>query len=188
MTSGISVKSSGLVNTCKYINKTYGDDVMEDIFSRMPEESSKALRNVMATTMTPIEYTGELVNAIKEVLGKEGADINFKIANESAKGAFSMIYKIYFKLGDPQVIIKKAANAWSSLISKGRLEIIEQGNKHLKARLIDFSYDNTEYCGQRLRGWMQAPLELSGCRITENIHTACRSKGDPYCEWKIAWE
>jgi hypothetical protein len=54
--------------------------------------------------------------------------------------------------------------------------------------LTDFPYRNPDYCGQRLRGWFQATLELSWCEITRSSHTACTSTGSPYCEWRFEWK
>ena len=185
---GVTVKGSGLGNTQKYIREKYGQAVLDKVYAAMAEPARTEVAKSLATAWYPVEHIADFIRAIKSVIGPNDQDINFKISNESAKYTFSLIYKVFFKLGSPQFIMGKVSSVWSTLCSGGKLEITDKSDKHLVLRLSDFAYRDPEYCGQRLRGWFQAPLELSGCQIVENRHTACASKGASYCEWRIAWK
>jgi hypothetical protein len=187
MQSGVKIKGSALGNTFKYLKEKHGIEVHDKVVQGIPEQVRKDIVAALPSSWYPVEYVGDLCASIRAVLGPSDPEINFKISRESAKATFNLVYKVFFKLGSPQYIIGKVAAVWSTLADKGSLTIHEKGDKYLVLRLLDFPYRNPEYCAQRLRGWFHAPLELSGCMITESRHTVCTSQGGPYCEWKIAW-
>ena len=186
--SGITVRGSGFVHTLDYLDRTHGAQVTRAILERMPPEARRNARRALATGMYPVEHVSELLAAIRAELAPQDPEINFKVSLAVAKNAFSTLYKVFFKLGRPHFIIKRAAKVWDRMASQGALEVTHQDRGLVGLRLTDFNYADPEFCAQRLRAWYQAPLELSGCRITLSEHPACRSRGDRLCEWQYRWE
>lgn len=186
MDSGVTVKGSGIAPTMKYIREHHGDDAAERIFAALPPDVRQALRSPLASRWYPVEYVGELMKAIQAHMGSDD-DTLFAISRDSAKSAFSMIYKVFFKLGSPAFIIGRVSSVWGMLCSAGHLSVPEKDNKRLLIRLTGFPYRNPAYCGIRLRGWFHAALEVSGCDITRGEHTMCACNGAPHCEWVFEW-
>jgi hypothetical protein len=181
------IKGSGISNTLTFIKSKYGQVALDEVLAAMPDASRQSISTALATGWYPVEYIGDLISAMKGTIGKGSSDFIYTASTEAAKATFNLIYKVFFKLGSPGYIIGKVASVWRTLVNKGDLAVVEKSDKHIVVRLTDFPYKNSDYCGERLRGWFRAPLELSGCQITEAIHTACTSKGSPYCEWRFRW-
>jgi len=187
MSSGALIKGSGITNTINFVKSKYGTSALEEVLAAMPDPSRQAIASTLATGWYPVEQIGDLLTAMKTTIGKGKPDFLYSVSIDASKATFNLVYKVFFKLGSPSYIISKVTSVWSTLVNKGELKVVDKSDKHIIVRLTDFPYKNTDYCAERLRGWFRAPLELSGCTITEASHTACTSKGAPYCEWKYRW-
>lgn len=188
MLSGIKFKGVAFVHTNKYIVKTYGENTLQKIISSMPEVSRQEVKDAAISVWYPVEYVSDYLAALQQVLGTKDAQIVFKISKEAGKDAFSLLYKIFFQLGNPGWVIQRAPSIWRTMSTQGSLTIVERDAKHVVVRLIDFDYRDALFCGQRLRALIQAPLELSGCEITESLHTECIANAGHYCEWRYSWK
>ncbi|MDF1561490.1 MAG: hypothetical protein P1V51_00520 [Deltaproteobacteria bacterium] len=187
ITSGIQVKGSGFVHTLDYLKAKHGPAAVEAIFAAMSPEAAQTARTALFMTLCPVEHVGEFLDAIKWVLGPDDPEINYKISLASAKQSFSRVYAIFFRLGKPGYIISKAAAVYEKMITQGRLVIVESQKDSVTLRLEGFAYKHPEWCNHRLRGWYQAPLELSGCTIKEAVHHTCVLRGDSNCQWRYRW-
>lgn len=189
MKSGIEGKANAIFTTLDYLNIRYGKERTASVLSHLASENREAIENAILSSWLPIEVVGDLLNGIKTEFGGElGAEANFVIGLEAAKISYSTVYKIMFRLGNPGFIIRRAAGLYSTFLSQGTLDVVESEKGRLRLQLSDFSYINQEYCAQRLRGFMQATLELSGCTITESSHPVCRSDGAEHCEFLYTWQ
>ncbi len=186
MACGVKVKGSGFGPTKAAIVKAYGRSRLEGVMGRLPAKLQDEMRSPLASCWYPVEYVGELMEAIKAEFAGD-PDVLYRISLESSKNTFNLAYRIFIKLGTPSFIIGKASNVWSTACNSGRLEVVETGDKYIMVRLSDFGYRNVDYCGERLRGWFQGPLELSGCRNVVGIHTTCVMRGAAHCEWRYQW-
>lgn len=128
-------------------------EVVQEIYSQMSPEGAKIVRRSLVMSMYPVEYVGDLLDAIKLVLGAEDPEINFKINLAAAKASFSTIYKVFFRLGRPGYIISKAASLFGRFASQGKLSVLDNEKNLVSLRLADFDYQHSEFCGHRLRGW-----------------------------------
>lgn len=187
MLSGIEVKGSIAHYTLKYLNREHDQTVIDNIYAAMSKPAVQAIKTVLVGNAIPIEYVMELLHAIRKVLGGDDPNINFKVGLESFKLAFSLVYKVFIRLGNPHFILNKTAKVWRNFNNAGTLECIDEGKNKAIFRLKDFDFKDTEYCEQRLRGGFQAVLELCGCKVKSCTHTYCTSRGDPHCEWELIW-
>lgn len=188
MLSGIKFKGVAFVHTNKYIVKTYGEDTLQRILSFMPEVSRQEVADAAISVWYPVEYASYYLASLQRVLGRGDTQIIFKVSKEAGKEAFSLLYKVFFRLGNPGWVIERAPSIWRTVSTQGFLNVVERDAKHVVVRLTNFDYRDTLFCGERLRALIQAPLELSGCEITESLHTVCVAKGGPYCEWRYTWK
>jgi hypothetical protein len=171
----------------KFLRRKFGQDTVDRITARMSEEARKTSSTALVGSMYPIEHLGELIDAVAAELGIENPEINFRIARESFKTTFSLLYKILLKFGNPHFILKRTDAVWRKFASAGNLKCVEESDGRAVVRLTNFDFENEELCSQRLRGGFQALLELSGCKVIDAQHSACRVRGDPYCEWLFTW-
>ena len=188
MSTGITFNGMGILNTKNYITKTYGKETTERILTSMSIEAQGSVRFALGSAKYPVEHVSEFLGAIKKTIDPKDPDINFKISNECAKATFSLLYRLYFKFGNPTKIIQKAASVWNNLCNTGKLEVDVPSDNEVLITLKAFPYADPEFCGQRLMGWYQAPLELSGCKNVKGQHIACQSRGAPHCVWRYSWK
>jgi hypothetical protein len=187
MNSEVLIKGSGISTTLDYIKSRFGQNALDQVLAAMPDSSRQSVTSAVVTGWYPIEHIGDLIDAIKMTVGKGDPYFIYIATTEAAKTTFNFIYKVLFKFGSPAYCIGKVASIWSTMLNRGTLTVVEQSDNHVILRLYNFPYKNRDYCGERLRGWFRAPLELSGCRLTKSIHSACTSRGDDYCEWQYCW-
>jgi hypothetical protein len=188
VSSEVKVKGSGFEYTKKYIVDRYGRETFDRILSQMPAEAARAVDHSIPSSWYPVQYAGDLANGIKRVLGGSQKHPIFEISKEGAKATFSLIYKMFFRLGSPGFILDRVTSVWKNMSTAGELSVVERGDKFVVVRLKNFPYKNPDYCGERLRGWFHATLELSGCDMVKSVHTRCTSNGSDCCEWRFEWK
>lgn len=185
---GAKVKGSSFSVPLQYVAKTYGADRLKKALERLPEQMRSDITRGLPSLWYPVEYVGELTSALRMELGPRDPNFVFQLTTNSAKQTFGAVYKLFIRLGSPEFIVGRIAAVYRTMCDTGELQVIDKQPRQITMRLTGFPYRNPDYCGHQLRGWFQGPLELSGCKIVENVHTICACRGSPHCEWRVRWE
>ena len=186
MPSSVSIKGSSLINTRKVLERDYGELVTSRILRKLTDEVRDHVVNSLVSSWVPLDKFYEFLEAIKSELGDIDKEINYRLGRAAPQLTYGRFFKMFFKLGKPQLVVKRSPLIWSKLITAGRLEVVRADEKGTVGRVRDFPQAHPEFC-KRLLGNFQGGFELTGAHVYEPTHTQCVLRGDPYCEFSYKW-
>ncbi len=116
-----------------------------------------------------------------------GRTLAWEMGRFSADYGLKTIYKVFFKVADPGFIIRKSSQVFSAYYDSGAMEVLGTEGKTADLRLTGFNQPHAWFC-DRLMGWMERTLELSGAKNARMVHPKCLARGDATCDYSGRWE
>jgi len=104
----------------------------------------------------------------------------------SAELALKGIYRIFVKFGSPEFLIRRASNAFTSYYQPSEIEVVSQEDKKAILHIIKFP-EASSLVENRIAGWIEGALEISGCKNVKVLITQSLAKGAPYTEIVASW-
>ena len=95
------------------------------------------------------------------------------------------IYRLLFKVGSVQFILRRSAMAWKLNYDQGELLVRSEEPRSAILEIVDFPCPNRAHC-LSVKGWMMRALELSGARGA-TMKERCKAAGDARCEFAAKW-
>jgi hypothetical protein len=178
------VKGSVFGPRLKYIKSHANPEQEKAIWDGMSEALRNDVTRVIISQWYPFEHYLELNRAIVKELGHGNMEILHDVGRYSADDALHGIYKLFFKVGSPNIIIKAATSAWNQYFQNGVLSV----NIH-SAKSLTMMFQNVELLSQEhfisVRGWVQRVLELSGGK---NVRVAVGKLEKLSTTLEVSWE
>lgn len=182
-----NVKGTAFQSTLRFIEERFGADGLQQVLGRLtPEERRPIEGGVLASSWYPFPLLLRLMRLTREHSGDRVPDLYREMGRASADYAVTTVYKIFFKVGSPQFIIQAGAFVFKTYYDTGELKTVVSEKGHAALELVGFQDPAPEFC-ERLQGWMQRTLELSGGNDLRLLHPLCASKGDPLCRFEGWW-
>jgi len=103
-------------------------------------------------------------------------------AEDGLKGA----YKIFLVVGSPAFIIKKASNLMAQLYRPSEIAVVGQDARSVTLNVTRFPEPHV-ILDNRIGGWMERALEISGCKGVQVQIPRSLAAGDPVTEFIIRW-
>ncbi len=123
--------------------------------------------------MCELFYRGDLKGA------REGGRFS---AEKGLKG----VYRIFVKLGSPEFLIRRASAIFTSYYQPSEMKVVAQEDRKAVVHITKFS-EPSALIENRIAGWMEKALEISGCKNVRILITQSLSKGAPYTEIVATW-
>jgi len=182
-----TAKGSGVISMINYA-KQHGD---EQRFERFLQRFSPEDRETLGGIVTPVMRFKETTNqALINNLVAEFLDGDPERAVELGRfiidDGLSTIYRVFFKVGSPKMIIARANRLWRQYHEVGSLETFDIESKSIRVRLT-FPYTDLAFC-RLMTGTVFSSLERSGANNVILKHEKCAAKGDPYCQYYVTWD
>ena len=109
-----------------------------------------------------------------------------KGATPIAKHDLPTLYKVLFKVGTPEFVMKRIGSAAATYIRD--TELNGSSRRSGQASVVQSGRTFPLYfCKYGVSGWFQAAVELSGGKRVIVEHSACRHLGAAGCEWELSW-
>jgi hypothetical protein len=178
--SGLAVQTLPM-----FLRDKYGDEAYRRWFDSLPPDS----RNIYEKPIAIKEWyilDDSYLEPMKKMCtmfynGKErGA---WEVGRHSADYALKGILKVFIKLGSVNSFIKRAAAVISNYYKPGTIEVMENKKGRAVLRLTGFT-EIHQLLENRIAGWMERALEISGCKM--RLVTVSRSR--TYTDFKINWK
>jgi hypothetical protein len=115
-----------------------------------------------------------------------GKHLYLEMGRASADYGLTTVYKIFFKFGAPHLIIAKAARVFGGYYDSGHIEAVVSEPGRAVLELRDFADPAPELC-DRILGWMQRTMELTGVKNLKSAHSLCVTRGDALCRFEGHW-
>lgn len=184
----MKVKGEALVSLPLFILTKYGKTQYEDWLNSLSEEAKQVFsRPIDKTKWYPMrKMLVEPTRALCEMFYKNDLKGAFDCGRYSAEYGLKGIYKILVKLSSPEILINRASKIIKNYYEPSDVEVIDLGMKKLIVRLTEFS--EMEHCvEQRIAGWMQRAVEITGKKLVKVKITKSLVQNDPVTEFEITW-
>jgi hypothetical protein len=190
MTEGqILAKGVNFLYAKRFITERYGDATWSRIMVSLPEEAQEIWSEaILVNKEYPFAAFKAAIKALAGVLGgardQELAHIYEYIADQS----LNKIYKIYFSLTSPSVVIRNYPKLWDKFFSTGKVEVsvVEKCQAVLKFTLPDVFLD---WLPPACLGYSKKAIELGGGRnvTLKPVSTNKLRSGEWEIMYKLNW-
>jgi len=182
------IKGSALIARMNYIRQKCTPEQKERILAELDEDIKKIFNfTVFASQWYPLEHMVNLSLAIDKVMGKGDQALLWELGYFSAVEAVKGIYKVFFKIGTPEFVIRRSAQLWNRYYDSGKMTAVLLKKNQVSLVLEDFDSPMHEHC-LAVQGWIQGVLELSGGKNVKIENSQCRAKRAKVCEFVASWE
>lgn len=187
---GTLLKGMSYRTTLGFIKSKVGEEGLQKAIALMPEDARAVLqKGVLATEFYPFEWIVLLQQAGLSVIGGDKRSVLREMGRFSAENALTTVYKIFFKVGSPEFIIKKATAVYATYFKGGGdIRMVEETKGFIRMQIDRYPGGHPEFC-RRLDGYYEMILELSGAKNIQVVHSTCAytAAGGKTCEWTAKW-
>ena len=184
----MKVKGTGVMATKGFVKEKFPDR-FDEWLDALPPESREIHGGTILATQSYLIYDALVVPTEKLCeLFYNGDEYGAWIAGiHSAGFALNSFYKVFFKVGSPQFIIKRASSVFSSYYPDGEMHVADTSDRQVVLQVTKFS--EPHYIIELgIGGWMEGALELMGCRNISVDMTKSMANGDSLTEFVAKWE
>jgi hypothetical protein len=184
----MEVKGSAVSSIPEFVKNRFGSRMNEWI-GKMPPDSRQIMTNkILSSSWYPVrEAVVVPTRAICDLFYGGDARGARESGRFSADHALSGIYKLFVKIGSPQFIIGKASNIFTSYYRPSEIKTAELSDKGTIVHITQFA-EPDELVEQRIAGWIERALEISGCKGVKLQILRSLTKNDPVTEISCKWE
>ena len=184
------LKGMSFRTTLGFAKARKGDEGLARVIASLPEPMrGKIGTTVLATEFYPFDWIVTLQNAVCDVVGGEKRATLRELGRFSCESALTTVYKIFFKLGSPEYIIRKAAQVYGTYFKGGgEIHVVEEQKGSCRLQIDRYPGGHGDFC-RRLDGYFEMILELSGGKSIQVVHSSCAyaSSAGKTCEWVAKW-
>jgi hypothetical protein len=179
---GTAVKSIG-----EFVKKNYPEKYDEWLKS-MPEESRGLFEKGILTNQWYSVREAAIVPT-KRICDMfyggmlEGA---WQSGRYSAQAALTGIYKLYVMVSKPMHIIERASRIFSAYYSESDIIVENKSQNTVDVVITEFPQPH-EIIEHRIAGWIEAALELSGCKSVKVNIVESKAKGQRRTVMNVSW-
>lgn len=182
-----NVKGTAILATVRYLGETFGPRALGAILAELAPDERRCIEDgLLASAWYPFPLLLKLMRLANDHHGLREPDLCRSIGRASADYSLKGIYRVFFKLGSPEFVIAKASTVMKTYYSTGDMQVVVSEKGHAVVQMEAFADPAVELC-QRLEGWMQRTLELSGGKDVRLTHDRCVNRGDPFCRFDARW-
>ncbi len=182
-----AVNVSGYVIRSRYLYlRSLGDDAVAQVAERLsPRVREIVEKGVLETQWYPFDDLIELMVTTDETIGEGDLQMCYEMGRFGCETNLTGIYRIFFRFGSINFILKRAAKAFRAQYDAGEMELVKAESGFCQLRLSDFPRPHRAHC-LAIKGWMTRAGELTGAEMLDN-HETCRASGDDNCEWTFRY-
>lgn len=109
-----------------------------------------------------------------------------ELGRYSADYSLTKMYRLFVKTGSPEYIIQRLSSILPMYYQPCSSEAVELKSNYFLVRVMDFP-ENNEVIEQRIAGWLERALEISGAAEPSVVITKSCSQNYPYSEFEGKW-
>lgn len=187
----VQVKGSAVTARIRWVRELYGEAGFRALREALdPEMRALFEGRILPHEWVPFELFVAVSVELDRLYGRGDLELCRELGRYSARANLPTLYRIFYALGNPGFIVRRAARVWDIHYSSGRLEIVDTphapGRDAVAIRLVAFQTPHRAHCLAVL-GWAEESVALSGGKDVRAAKTRCRLDGDPVCELVASW-
>jgi hypothetical protein len=181
-----NVRGAAVTARLRYVRERHGEDGLRHLFAALPAGMRATLEGALPEAWVPFDAFVELCVAIDRLFGKGDLALCLELGRYAAEVNLPTHLRLFYRVGSPVYIFRRAAQLWSIHYDSGQLAAMEAGSNVARLEIIDFERPHRVHCLSVL-GWAARSLELSGGVILAAEEARCRVRGDETCELMLTW-
>ena len=185
-----NVKGSAITARVRYVREHYGEAGVRAVRDALAPEHRAVLEGrVLPHEWVPFSLLTELCVEIDRLYGKGDLGLCREMGRYAARVNLPTLYRIFYALGSPEFILRRAAKVWAVHYSSGQIETSfsdDGGTKTARLVIRDFAAPHVAHC-QSVLGWAEESVTLSGGKSARGIMLSCRASGAATCEMKVEY-
>ncbi|MDD3628111.1 MAG: hypothetical protein PHV06_12425 [bacterium] len=184
----MKVKGTALISTLEFLKNNYSREDSDKIINKLPKTDIEVLtEKIFPSAWYPFDTLINLTRTIDSIFGTGDLKIARKVGSFSADHDLKTIYKLFYKIGSPQFVISRASQVFATYYDAGKLVTIDKGKGFMLLHLNGFPQIDEVFL-QRVSGWMEKTLELSGAINPQVTTTIKEDQGNKFVEFKGVWK
>ncbi len=182
-------KGTVIASTIAFLNEKFGKEATDQLIDGLGPEQSALLKGpILLGNWYPVDLLTKLISSAEGKVAVPGdRTLAWELGRYSAETGLKGIYKIFFKVADVGFIIKRSPQVWSSYYDSGTMQVVAAESKNAIMRIAGFDQPSPLLC-DRILGWMQRTVEMTGGKRVVMSHPSCAARGDAFCEYRGEWE
>lgn len=180
------MKGSAFTARFEYLRTRYAGLWPEYVQQLAPETRELATTRVLKNAWYPFEAFTDLNLVADRVMGNGDLVLVKLLGKYAAEANLPTLYKLFYVVGSPEYIVRKAATLWSVHHTTGRCELITHQPNYVEYQLHDFAQPHRVLC-KSLEGFIERSLELTGVTQISIREKQCAAEGAPYCSFHGRW-
>lgn len=185
----MEIKGSALISTKDFIKKNFGDDGYEKWLTELSENTAKIYSgSILLSKWYPLkEGLIEPSRVMCNMFFKSDVKGAWQAGRHSADYSLKGIYRLFVKMGSPQFIVKKASLILPLFYKPSKMSAEMLSDKSCSVRIHEFP-DICDIIENRVGGWIEMALELSGSKSNSVKITKSLTSGDEITEFIVSWK
>lgn len=173
---------SGHVVRSRYIYvRRRGDEAYEKVLAQLDSEAREMFENgPLETNWYSYDVYVELSKTIDRVLGLGDLQLVYEMGAFSCENNLTGIFRMFFRFGNIEFLLARAAKAWRSQYDFGVMKVIrDPENKYRVTLELSEVPRPTKVLFLAVKGWVVKAAELSGSELTRAEDEFSEEPGAP---------
>ncbi|MFC1732085.1 hypothetical protein ACFL6I_17385 [candidate division KSB1 bacterium] len=185
----MNVKGEVLISLPLFIMKKFGKKEYERWLNSLAPAARKVFSSPLnKTEWYPLKETlVKPTNKLCELFYKNNMRGAFECGRFSAEYGLKGIYKVLVKLSSPQILINRAGKILHNYYEPSEIDVFAETKNSVVVRITKFS-EMTSCIEQRIAGWMQRAVEITGSNHVEVKITQSLTRDHPFTEFHVIWK
>jgi hypothetical protein len=180
------VKGSALLARLQFVEERHGEDGVARVLDALVPAHRTLLGDLLPHAWAPHDAFIDLCVVIDRLFGKGDLALCYDMGRHAAETNLPTLYRLFYRLGTPLYIFRKAARVWEIHYDSGRLAPVQEGPSQVRIRVLDYEQPHRAHC-LSIKGWAARSVEMSGAVIDAIAEDKCRLWGDSTCEMWLRW-
>jgi hypothetical protein len=182
-----NVKGAAITARLRFVRERHGDAGLRRLLDEVSPAARAALdARVLPQAWVPYDHFVEVAVTADRLFGRGDLALCQEMGRHAAEVNLPTLYRIFYRLGSVQYILRKAAQLWSVHYDSGQLAAMEEGAGATRLEIVAFERPHRAHCLSVL-GWAARSIELSGGTVLKAEEERCRTRGDESCEIVLRW-
>lgn len=180
------IKGSIIKSRIELIRKEIGDDGLDRVLDRLPEEDRRLLQRVVAVAWVDFAVGKRLDDAIVAEMGGGSTQFFERLGEASAEVNLGTLHSAFVNPGGPMAFLAKAPQIYRLYYDVGWREFEQTGEREGVLTTHEAETFSKTDC-LTVIGWYRKALEMCGATNVVIHEEECRATGGSVCRYRVSW-
>jgi hypothetical protein len=180
------MKGSAFSARFDYLKRRFPERWLEYLSRLEPATRELATAHALKNAWYPFDAFVDLNLVADELLGKKDLGLVKTLGKHASEANLPTLYKLFYMVGSPEYIMRKAGVLWAVHHTTGRCEVITHEPGYVEYKIHEFAQPHRVLC-KSLEGFIERSLELSGVSQICVEERQCAAAGAAYCSFYGRW-